>query len=62
MVETRALFHFVGKRPSSNKFLNLYMKSSFAETDKRHLGVRLNTPPCESGVYRFLQNSVSFSR
>ena len=39
----------------------LQLKSSFAKTDKRHLRVELNTPPCKSGVYLFLQNSVSFS-
>ena len=31
-----------------------HLKSSFAKNDKRHLGVELNMPSCESGVYQFL--------
>ena len=42
--------------------ISVQLKSSFAKTDKRHLGDDLSTPPCKSGVYRFLRNSVSFSR
>ena len=40
--------------------IEVFRKISFAKTDKRHLGVDLNMPPCESGVYLFLQNSVKF--